>query len=136
MSKRIRFNRADINSAVEAAKKLKASREVYIVRTAYGYSIMAAKPPAWQNYIVVKPDGSTEIVRYAEKSNTVSSLDRDLNAGDGTRRGMLPCPKCQTPNPLPPRSLFVKCRKCGARLIKIKIIKNQLRCHKTAPMSK
>lgn len=106
----VKYNRADINSAVEAAIKLKAAREVYIVPTAGGYCIMAAKPPAWQNYIVVKPDGSTEIVRY--------------NAGKSDQH-FLPCPECDTPNPLPAHSLFVKCRSCGARLIKVNVIKNK-----------
>ena len=104
----IKFDRGNINSAVEAAKKLKAAREVYIVPTVGGYSIMAVKPPSWQNHVVVKPDGTAEVVkRDAGKANN----------------NTLPCPKCQTPNPLPPRSLFVKCRQCGARLIKVKVVK-------------
>lgn len=61
--KRVRFNRGSLDSAIMAAKRLKSDRNVYIVPTAGGFSIVHQKPPRWLKHAVVKPDGTAQFVK-------------------------------------------------------------------------
>jgi DNA adenine methylase len=62
MGKRIRYNRGDLDSAIAAAKRLKADHPLYIFATAYGYTIEHRPPVGSQQYIVVAPDGKVDYV--------------------------------------------------------------------------
>ena len=58
----MRFDRADINSAIEAAKRLKSDRDLYVFATYLGYTIDGRPPPGMQQYVIVHPSGSTEMI--------------------------------------------------------------------------
>jgi hypothetical protein len=62
--KRIRYNRGDINSTMDAALKSAkiCNTPVYIETTAYGFHITQRKPPSWSPYYKVTPDGKIEKV--------------------------------------------------------------------------
>jgi hypothetical protein len=54
MARRIKYNRADINSTIKAAcKKTSDGSTAYIFATYNGYTIDTRKPPFGQNYIEV-----------------------------------------------------------------------------------
>lgn len=61
---RVKYNRGNIESAIEAAKKLVQGKgyDMYIVPTALGLTLVPNKPPFWQKHIIVHPDGSTELI--------------------------------------------------------------------------
>ena len=54
---RVRYNRGDIESTINAAIRLKSARTMYVYPTANGFTIWPSKPPAGK-YYEVKPDGS------------------------------------------------------------------------------
>lgn len=54
--KRIRYNRADINSTMTAAKKIAETKTCYVYATAYGYTIEYSPPPFGQGYYKVSDD--------------------------------------------------------------------------------
>jgi len=58
--KRVRYDKAKVDSAIKAAMKLqsKGSPPLYIFATAHGYTIDARKPPFRQSYIQVSSDGN------------------------------------------------------------------------------
>lgn len=58
---RVRFDRGDINSAITAAQRLKSDRDLYIFATYLGFTIDRGPPPGVQSYVVVHPDGSTDL---------------------------------------------------------------------------
>ncbi len=60
--RRVRYNRADINSTISAARKIVTDQPLYIFATAYGFTIEKQKPIGSQQYVIVKPDGSTELI--------------------------------------------------------------------------
>ncbi|MBA7516369.1 hypothetical protein ES705_08417 [subsurface metagenome] len=66
---RVHFDRADIDSAIEAAKRLKSDRDLYIFATHLGYTIDKRPPPGMQQYVIVHTDGSTETIKPGGESN-------------------------------------------------------------------
>ena len=60
---RVRFDRASIDSAIAAAKRLQSEKDQYIFATYLGYTIESRPPPGMQQYVIVHPDGTTEIVK-------------------------------------------------------------------------
>lgn len=66
---RVRFDRASIDSAIAAAKRLESEKDLYIFATYLGYTIDRRPPPGMQQYVVVHPDGSTETVKPLEEGN-------------------------------------------------------------------
>lgn len=60
MKKRVRYNRADLKSAINAALRLQSSQVLYIFGSYYGYIIEHRKPPVGQSYLAVHPDGTIE----------------------------------------------------------------------------
>ena len=69
---RVHFDRADIDSAIEAAKRLKSDRDLYIFATHLGYTIDKRPPPGMQQYVIVHTDGSTETIKPGGESNPVA----------------------------------------------------------------
>ncbi|MBA7686824.1 hypothetical protein ES703_95283 [subsurface metagenome] len=69
---RVHFDRADITSAIEAAKRLKSDRDLYIFATHLGYTIDKRPPPGMQQYVIVHTDGSTETIKPGGESNPVA----------------------------------------------------------------
>lgn len=59
---RVRFDRASIDSAIAAAKRLQSEKDLYIFATYLGYTIDKRPPPGMQQYVIVHPDSSTETV--------------------------------------------------------------------------
>ena len=57
-TKRVTFKRGDIRSAIDAARRLKSDKDLYIVPTAEGFTIEKTKPPTWIRHVLVKPDGT------------------------------------------------------------------------------
>lgn len=68
-AKHVTFNRGDLSSAIDAARRLKSDKDLFIVPTAYGLSIERVKPPVWLKHIIVKPDGTVEEIGMEEKGN-------------------------------------------------------------------
>lgn len=60
---RVRFDRADIDSAITAAKRLESEKDLYIFATYLGYTIDYRPPPGMQAYVIVHPDGTTETIK-------------------------------------------------------------------------
>ena len=60
---RVRFDRASIDSAIEASKRLKSDRDLYVFATYLGYTIDKRAPPGVQSYVLVHPDGTTETIK-------------------------------------------------------------------------
>ena len=60
---RVHFDRADIDSAIEAAKRLKSDRDLYVFATYLGYTIDNRPPPGMQAYVIVHSDGTTETIK-------------------------------------------------------------------------
>ena len=60
---RVRFDRADIDSAIAAAKRLESEKDLYIFATHLGYTIDRRPPPGMQSYVLVHPDGTTETIK-------------------------------------------------------------------------
>jgi hypothetical protein len=54
MAKRIKYNRADINSTVEAAMKLYNGKPLYIYGTPEGFAIAQTKPYFDRQYLKVE----------------------------------------------------------------------------------
>ncbi|MBA7465863.1 hypothetical protein ES707_01035 [subsurface metagenome] len=76
---RVRFDRADIDSAIAAAKRLKSEKDLYIFATYLGYTIDHRPPLGIQSYIIVRPDGTTETIKpivggNPKTPNTYTSL--------------------------------------------------------------
>lgn len=63
---RVRFDRADIDSAITAAKRLESEKDLYIFATYLGYTIDYRPPPGMQAYVIVHPDGTTETIKPGE----------------------------------------------------------------------
>jgi len=63
---RVRFDRADIDSAITAAKRLQSEKDLYIFATYLGYTIDYRPPPGMQAYVIVHPDGMTETIKPGE----------------------------------------------------------------------
>ncbi|MBE3124829.1 MAG: hypothetical protein IMZ57_04135, partial [Acidobacteria bacterium] len=61
-AKRARFERGDTDSAIASARRLKSDKPVYITPTTYGLAVGREAPPAWQQHLVVHPDGRVETV--------------------------------------------------------------------------
>ncbi len=59
---RVKFDRASIGDTVRAAKEMKATEPLYVFATGNGTVIERAKPPFGQAHIIVKPDGTHEVV--------------------------------------------------------------------------
>ena len=55
--KRVKYNKGNVDSAVDAAKRLKSDKPLYIFATALGFMIDTAKPPFGRKYLTVHPDG-------------------------------------------------------------------------------
>lgn len=51
--RRVKYNRANLESTIKAANKIKADNPVYIFATFEGYTISNTKPPFGQKYIEV-----------------------------------------------------------------------------------
>lgn len=60
---RVQFNRADIDSAIGAAKRLKSDKDLYVFATYLGYTIDRRPPPGMQSYVIVHSDGMTETIK-------------------------------------------------------------------------
>jgi len=60
--KRVRFNRGNTESAINAAKRLQSDKTLYIFPTANGLTIEASKPPFGLQHYTVQPDGSVEYI--------------------------------------------------------------------------
>lgn len=61
--RRVRYNRGDIDSTVQAARKLVEGNPLYVYATYYGFTIGKSPPPGPQFHVIVKPGGETETVR-------------------------------------------------------------------------
>lgn len=61
-TKKVRFDRADIDSAIAAAQRLQSEENLYVFATYLGYVIERRPPPSIQPYIIVHPDGTTKTV--------------------------------------------------------------------------
>ena len=66
---RVHFDRADIDSAIAAARRLKSDRNLYVFATHLGYTIDGRPPPGMQQYVVVHPDGTTETIKPSVGGN-------------------------------------------------------------------
>lgn len=78
-AKRVTFNRGDILSAIDAAKRLKSEKDLYIVPTIEGFTIERTKPPTWIRHVVVRPDGSFKrISPYMPINPTSCPSDRGV----------------------------------------------------------
>ena len=60
---RVSYDRADIDSAIAAAKRLKSEKDLYIFATYLGYAIDNRPPPGMQSYVIVHSDGTTETIK-------------------------------------------------------------------------
>jgi len=67
---RVRFDRASIDSAIAAAKRLESEKDLYVFATHLGYTIDHRPPPGMQSYVIVHPDGSTETIKPFESNPT------------------------------------------------------------------
>ena len=71
---RVRYNKANLNSAVEAATKLALAADDgrggtrFVIATANGYTITKELPPFQQAHVVIYPDGSTMAFAYDFKA--------------------------------------------------------------------
>jgi hypothetical protein len=63
--RRIKYDRGDISSTMNAALKLAklCKTVVYIEATAYGFYISQRKPPIWTPYYKITPEGEVSIER-------------------------------------------------------------------------
>jgi hypothetical protein len=61
--KRVTFERGNLQSAIEAARRLKSDKDLYIIPTAEGLTIERTKPPTWIRHVLVRSDGSIKNVR-------------------------------------------------------------------------
>jgi hypothetical protein len=52
--KRVKYNKADLESTINAAKKIIQDKSLYVFATANGYTIENQKPPFNQKYVEVK----------------------------------------------------------------------------------
>lgn len=59
--KRVRYDRGNLDSAINAAKRLQSDKTLYIFATYYGYTISRQKPPVTQKYVSVKPSGDVNL---------------------------------------------------------------------------
>jgi len=62
-TRRARYDRRSLPSAIDAARRLQAGTDIYVFATYSGYTVSPKKPPPGQPYVVVRPDGTTETVR-------------------------------------------------------------------------
>lgn len=58
-----RYNSRDLACVVRAAIKSVKTKPVYVFATLYGYKVWNCPPPL-QDYVIVRPDGSTERIVY------------------------------------------------------------------------
>ena len=79
---RVHFDRADINSAIEAAKRLKSDRDLYIFATHLGYTIDKRPPPGMQQYVIVHTDGSTETIKPGGESNPAAKESWEMTKAE------------------------------------------------------
>jgi len=88
---RVRFDRADIDSAIAAAKRLQSEKDLYIFATHLGYTIDHRSPPGMQSYIIVRPDGTTETVEPLRGNPIPEELDlaRTLAIIDSRPKGRI-----------------------------------------------
>lgn len=75
---RVRFDRASIDSAIAAAKKLESEKDLYVFATYLGYTIDSRPPPGMQSYVIVHPDGSTETIKPVVEGNPIPDEELDL----------------------------------------------------------
>ena len=61
MARRVRYNRADIDSTIRAAKKIISDHPLYVFATAYGFTIWHEAPPGSQRYVIINIDGTTQV---------------------------------------------------------------------------
>lgn len=54
---RVRYNRGDIQSVLQAALRLKSDKVLYVYPTAYGYTV-DKNVPSWLSHYIVNPDGT------------------------------------------------------------------------------
>lgn len=52
--KRVKYNKADLQSTIRAAQKVIGNKPLYVFATYNGYTINTLKPPFGQKYIEVK----------------------------------------------------------------------------------
>lgn len=89
--KRVRFHRGHLDSAINAARRLKHGEDVFIFGTQRGYVIEYKPPPFRQGFVVVHPDGTTETYEHDPKRGEVVKLEKKAAAPAK--------PKTQRPKP-------------------------------------
>jgi len=55
--KRVKYNKADLESTINAAKKIIQDKPLYVYATGEGYTIGKQIPPFGMRYYSVNPDG-------------------------------------------------------------------------------
>jgi hypothetical protein len=63
----VRFDAADIDSTIEAAKRKQSDKPQYVFATSRGFAIHSDPPPGTQQYVEVKPDGSTKKISFDDR---------------------------------------------------------------------
>jgi hypothetical protein len=64
--KKVIYQRGSVGDAVAAAKRLKADHDLYVFPTTQGMAIAPEKPPFGIQHIIVKPDGTHQVVSASE----------------------------------------------------------------------
>jgi len=60
---RIKFDRARIESAIEAAYKASSDKPLYVYATAYGYVIDKSPAPFGQQYVIVEQNKPAQYIK-------------------------------------------------------------------------
>lgn len=99
---RVKYDKADINSAIDAAIKTVGDRPKYVYSTYYGYAVDNRRPPATQDYVQVSPGGRVIEYLYDHKKGRYETTDLaqcqvGALAGEGCRDAegrFVPVPQC------------------------------------------
>lgn len=112
--RRIKYNKADINAAINAAITLDLNVPAYILATYYGYTITYDDPKGLsQSHIVVKPGGHVEerIYNYRQEKWETRELTRGLGAAPPfrlTRQAWQPSFQLPRPGKTKPTAAEIK----------------------------
>ena len=66
---KVTFNAGNMLSVIDAARRLKADHNLYIMPTYNGLIIEHTKPPTWMRHVIVHPDGTYKNIRPYMPSN-------------------------------------------------------------------
>jgi len=101
-ARRVKYEKSDLNSAINSAIKTIGDRPKYIFSTYYGYTVDNRRPPASQDYIQVSPGGRVIEYIYDFKKGKYETTDLaqcqvGALAGEGCRDKegkFIPIPQC------------------------------------------